>query len=76
MDRELRARTLHVIEVYKTKNVDVEGPYGQKWSEELIPAMMKAISESITAYDNSELSLALQRKLISIMKNLVAKFPI
>ncbi len=76
MDPKLRAQTLRVIEVYKTKKVNVEGPYGQKWSDELIPAMMKTISEFIAAHDNNELNLTLQRKLIKMMKKLVANYPV
>jgi len=75
MDPALRAQALRVIEVYKTKRVSVGGPLGQMWSEELIPAMMKTISESITAYDNNELSPTLQRKLMRLMKKLVMDYP-
>lgn len=76
MDQELRAQTLRVIEAYKTSATNLKGTVRESSPQELVPAMMKVISDSITAYDNKELSPTLQRKLISMMKKLVRKYPV
>jgi hypothetical protein len=76
MDPELRAHALRIIESYKTKtSTNVGGSAGDIWADELVPAMMNAISRLIVAYDNNELSPTLQRKLFRMMKRIVAKYP-
>lgn len=77
MDSELRAQTLRVIEAYKTKiSTNVGGSPREIWADEVVPAMMKSMSEFIVAYDNNELSPTLQRGLFKNMKKLVANYPV
>jgi hypothetical protein len=75
MDSELRAQTLRVIEAYKTKKSTNAGASTREiWADEVVPAMMKSMSEFIVAYDNNELSPTLQRELFRNMKKLVTNY--
>jgi len=71
MDPTLRSQALRVAEVYRVKQANVQGSYA-----DLVPAMMKTVSDLVAAYDRGELNVTTQKKLIGMMKKLVSRYPL